>query len=89
MQNTLELYAEELDENFVVAIRNLFQGRWIKITVTDDEANMPSLSTTGTGEIDETEYLMSSPANHAHLMKAIQHVKDGKELIHVNLEDYQ
>ena len=74
MLSTYHLQANELDDHFIRAIHQLFANKTIKIIVS---------------EADETDYLMSSPANYAHLMEAIQHVKEGKELIPVNMEDYQ
>ena len=37
-------------------------------------------------EQDETEYLLSSPANREHLEKAIENVKQGKVITFENLE---
>jgi len=37
-------------------------------------------------EQDETEYLLSSPANREHLEKAIENVKQGKVITFENLD---
>jgi len=38
---------------------------------------------------DETEYLMGSAKNHENLLKSIQNVKDGKNLITVPIEEIE
>ena len=38
-------------------------------------------------EDDTTAYLMSSPANHAHLLRAIERSKDPRNLITVTIEE--
>ena len=36
---------------------------------------------------DETDYLLSSPANREHLLRAIENVKNNDNLVQVKLED--
>ena len=73
MHTTYQLHSSELDEKFIVAIKHLFADKNIKIVVT---------------ELDETAYLLSSAANHEHLMQVIEDIEAGHNLREVNLEEY-
>ena len=73
MSSTYYYQADALDESFITKIRQQYGDKMIKITIQ---------------ESDETEYLMSSPANHTHLLQAIEDVRLGKNLISVNIDDY-
>jgi hypothetical protein len=57
MEAIYKLKANVINTNLMVAIKKLFSGKEITITI----------STSG----DETEYLTMSPANEAHLMESI------------------
>ena len=74
MQNTMAIRLAGLNENVVAAIRDMFEDNWIEITVR---------------EIDETERILNSPATHAHLQKVISDIKAGKNLVKVDLDDYE
>ena len=65
MLTTYQLNSSELDENFILALKQLFAGKAIRIVVT---------------ELDETEYLMSMPANRERLLQAIRDIESGKPL---------
>ena len=76
MQVAYRLNANELDINFLESIKKLFQEKsiYINISVAQKE--------------DETEYLLSSPANASRLLKAINNIENHKDkLIHKSLED--
>ncbi|GIK57749.1 MAG: hypothetical protein HND44_08945 [Chloroflexi bacterium] len=60
MQTIYRLNARELDNQFLEALRTLFVDKEIEIIVT---------------EIDETAYLLSSPANRKRLLEAAEAVK--------------
>ncbi len=64
----------ELTQAWVDSVKALFQGKTINITVTE----VP----------DETEYLLSSPANRAHLEKSIKDIADGKGIV-LTLDDFK
>jgi hypothetical protein len=78
-----------------------FQGKTLRVIVSDkllDEVQETNMTDGAEAEeitdmadllgMDETEYLMSSPANKAHLLKAIEEVKSGKNLITIeNFDD--
>ena len=67
METTYKLNVRELTPDFITTIQNMYLNRNIEITIRE--------------ELDETEYLMSSPANREHLLKAIKNVEDGKNII--------
>ena len=58
--------ADKLSTDFLDYLKKAFKGKKIKLTVET--------------EPDATEYLMSSPANHKRLMKAIKNVEKGVNL---------
>jgi len=76
MQVAYRLNADELDMNFLESIKKLFQKKsiHINIAVADQE--------------DETDYLLSTPANASRLLNAINNIENHKEtLVYKNLED--
>jgi hypothetical protein len=74
MTTTFELHADELDGNFVKALKTLFKNRNLKITVD--------------AEMDTTEYLLSNPANRQALEESIEQAKRG-EVIYFTVEELQ
>jgi len=64
--------AQEVTTDILEAIKTAFRNKPITITIEED--------------IDETDYLMSSPANKAMLDKSLAEAKRG-ELIEVKPED--
>jgi len=76
MQVAYRLNANELDMNFLESIKKLFQEKSIHINI--------SVVT----KEDETDYLLSTPANASRLLNAINNIENHKEkLIYKNLED--
>jgi len=73
MYTTFHLEAGEIDENFFKAVKAMFEGRSISITIEE--------------EMDETEYLLSSEANRKVLMQSLENVKQGK-LTKVDIDQY-
>jgi antitoxin YefM len=74
MQSTYRLNANELSLDFVEAVKKLYKDRTITIFISEET------------EVDETQYLMRSEANRRHLLQAIQDVKEGKNLMPVDLQ---
>lgn len=74
MTATFEMETEELNMQFFKTLKALFGKRSIKISITDFS------------EMDTTEYLFSNPENAAFLESQINYVKNGGELVTVNLE---
>ncbi|HXF39555.1 MAG TPA: hypothetical protein VN687_07570 [Blastocatellia bacterium] len=74
MNAIYQLKAEELDENFLNAIKEAFKDKEIEITVY---------------ERDETTYLLRSPANREHLLNAIADVEKSENIITPDQEQFQ
>ena len=74
MQSIYQLHTSELDEQFLVALQQLFGDKRIQIVVS---------------EMDETAYLYSSAANHDRLMHAIHEIDNGENLIAVDLSQHE
>ena len=66
--------AEELDQNFLEAVKAAFKDKEIEITVY---------------ERDETAYLLRSPANRERLLRAISDVDSSENLVTPNQEEFQ
>jgi len=74
MQTTYRLNANELDEKFIQSLKALFKDKDIEIMVS---------------EVDETAYLLRSQANKERLLKAIENVERGENLVEVKIGDLQ
>jgi antitoxin YefM len=72
MQTTYRLNVNELDENFLEGLKATFKDKEIEIIVS---------------EVDETEYLLKSPANKKRLLQAIENVNNNTNLVEVELEN--
>lgn len=74
MYTLYKLRAEELDQRFLDTLKSQFRDREIEIAVCEaaDSAE------------DETAYLLRSPANRERLLKAIDNVAQGKNLVAVD-----
>jgi antitoxin YefM len=85
MQSVYRLHTDELDERLLNSIKLLFEDKMIEIRITD----VSSLEQNGNGrtkdEMDETDYLLSSPANRKHLLAAIDYVNSSQPLIEVDM----
>jgi antitoxin YefM len=75
METIFKIKAEELDSKFIETIKNLFKDRELEISIKPIQ--------------DETEYLLSSPANKKHLMDAIKDVKKNKNLIRFTTTEFK
>jgi antitoxin YefM len=73
----INLNADELDMNFINALKTQFAHKELEITVCE----------TSQVEKDETNYLCSSPANQTHLMKAIDNITHNRNLVSIDLDD--
>jgi len=72
MQSIYYLNTNEIDNEFISAIKTLFSGKNIEITITE----VP----------DETEYLLSNKANSKRLLKSIENINKGINLKVLDLE---
>ena len=77
MYTIFKLRADELDQRFLDTLKHQFQDREIEIAVTE---------ATDSAE-DETAYLLRSPANRERLLKAIENVAQGHNLVVVDPAD--
>jgi antitoxin YefM len=76
METIFRLKASEIDSRFLTTLKTLFKKREIEITVTDIVE-------------DETEFLSRDPKNKAHLLKAIEEVKQNKNLVRFSGEEFK
>ena len=74
METTFHVNVNDLDENFLAALKKLFTGQDIVISVA--------------AEPDTTAYLLSDPERKARLLKSMQEAESGM-LVDVNLNDYR
>lgn len=77
MYTVYKINANELDIRFIEALKVMFPNKDIEIAVCEATAI----------EEDETEYLLSSPANREHLFKAIENVNNNRNLVTVDIDD--
>jgi antitoxin YefM len=66
MTSTYRLNADDLNPAFLAGLKTLFQGKEVEIEVT---------------EVDETAYLLRSPANRDHLHNVVRDVESGANLV--------
>ena len=71
MQTVYRLNANELDTQFLEALKLLFRDKTVEIVVTT---------------LDETDYLIKSEANYKRLKEAIENVNNGTNLVTVDLD---
>ncbi len=74
MQTIYQVNADELDQTLLDSIKLQFKHKKIEIFVS---------------EIDETEYLMRSPANRDYLLRVIQDVEGNQNLVVPPQEQFQ
>ena len=79
MYSIYRLNTNELDGRFIRALKAMFKNKDVEIAVCDVSEI----------EEDETAYLLKSPANRRHLIKAIENVDQHRNLVTVNLDELQ
>jgi len=76
MQVAYRLNANELDINFLESIKKLFKNKKLNISISVDKQE------------NETEYLLSNPANASRLLNAINNIENHKDkLLYKSIED--
>ena len=73
MVATYILDENELDESFYQQLKQQFRNKKISITVAE--------------AIDETEYLLSNPANAKHLFESIENSRKVNGLVNLPISD--
>ena len=77
MYTIYRTHADELDIHFLEALKTQFKHKALEIGETQEI------------EEDETAYLLASPVNRAHLLKAIDNIAHNRNLVTVNLDELQ
>lgn len=72
MLSTYRVNADELTDNFLKSLKYAYKGREIEIIVTDI--------------VDDTEYLLGTESNRAHLLQGIKEIDEGVDLVTVALD---
>jgi len=72
MQKVYKVKANDLDAHFLEELKAAFRDREIEIVVS---------------EVDETSYLLKSPANREKLLKAVDNIKKRENLVEFNSDD--
>jgi antitoxin YefM len=79
MYAVYKMRVNELDGSFLENLKNLFKDREIEIAVSE----------VGASAEDETAYLLDSPANRRRLLRAIENIAQGRNLVAVDLDELQ
>jgi antitoxin YefM len=74
MNAIYQVNADELDQQFLDALKALFKNKEIEITVY---------------ERDETAYLLRSPANRERLLRAVADVEHSQNVVLPEQEQFQ
>lgn len=74
LTTTFKGESTELNGEFLDRIKAMFKGKRIELVVTESD------------EMDETEYLLSDPANRKHLMDARSRVERREGLVEVDID---
>ncbi len=74
MQTTYRLNANELNDQFLEALKSLFKDKEIEIVVN---------------EVDETTYLIQTETNRKRLMESIENINLGNNLVEISPEMLQ
>lgn len=74
MFTVYRMHSEELDEHFLASLKAAFKNKQIEIAV---------------GEVDETEYLLRSPANREHLLRSVAEIEAGLNLVRPDQRSFE
>lgn len=77
MTTTYQLEANELDISLIESIKAAYKDKKIEIEVFE------------IGEMDTTEYLLSSRANRERLFKAVDDIENGRNILIPDQEQFQ
>ena len=74
METIYQLNADDLNEDFLEGLKASFKHKEIEIVVY---------------ERDETAYLLRSPANRDHLLKAVAEIEQNRNVVVPDQEQFQ
>jgi antitoxin YefM len=74
MSSTYRLKASQLDERFLQSLKVLYGDREVEICIAEVAE-------------DETAYLLANEANREHLLRALENIEKGENLVTVKPED--
>jgi len=74
MQTIYQINADDLDQKLLESIKVLFKNKEIEIVVS---------------ELDETDYLLRSPANRKRLLRAVHDVEANCKIVVPDQEQFQ
>ena len=74
MNAIYQVKADELDQSFLDALKAMFKGKEIEITVY---------------ERDETAYLLRAPANRERLLRAVGDTESNQSIVMPEQEQFQ
>jgi hypothetical protein len=77
METTFRLKASELNSSFINTLKRLFNKGTIELTVTN------------VIEEDETSFLLKNTKNRKHLLKAIDDIKNNRNLVRFSAEEFK
>ena len=75
MDTLVRIKAEELNNTFLDFIKKTFKGKRIAVHVYEDDG------------IDETEYLLNNPALKKRLLKAVENVRNDRNLKEYTIDE--
>ena len=64
---TYQSEEQELDEQFLNAVKSQFKNKKLSITITE--------------AVDETDYLLANPVNAERLLQSVKNISNGKALV--------
>lgn len=76
MYTIYKINSDDLNENFIAAIKAQYPHQTIEIAISDVQQV----------EQDETEYLLADPENKARLLSAAKKIENNEQLINVEID---
>ncbi len=71
MVTTYQLEEQELDEQFLNAVKSQYKNKKLSITITE--------------ALDETDYLLGNPINADRLLNSVNNIRNGKSLVETDI----
>ncbi len=74
MDITFRINADDLEPSFIEKLKALFPHKNIAVSVYEE---------------DETDYLSSTRANREHLSRAIDEIREGRNMVAVDVSEFE